>query len=323
MTEDRRNTQPFLVIVVPCYNESEVIEQTTSVLNQKIVDLVSAGTIGSNSRILYVDDGSHDDTWEKINVLSRAYSTVSGVKFAHNRGHQNAVYAGMMEAYKSGCDAAISLDADLQDDPNAIDEMVEKYRAGSEIVYGVRNNRDTDTAFKRGTANAFYSVMSWLGTNTIPNHADFRLLGRAALNALGQYSEENLFLRGVVPDLGFASSKVYYKRSERQAGESKYPLGKMISFALEGITSFSVKPIRLIITLGVVSFFVSIFALIYTIVSVVQGDAVAGWGSIMVSIWLLGSALLIALGIVGEYIGKIYTEVKRRPRYIIEERIGL
>ncbi|OTA25678.1 glycosyltransferase [Alloscardovia macacae] len=318
--------KPALAIVVPCFNESEVLERTAEVLAEKVRVLVGSGSISEKSRILFVDDGSRDDTWEKIVrlVSEEPESTVfSGIKFAHNRGHQNAVYAGLMEAYASGYDCAVSMDADLQDDPNAIDEMLREYKTGAEIVYGVRNNRDTDTAFKRGTAHAFYGLMSALGTHTIPDHADFRLMGRCALAALGEYEESNLFLRGIVPDLGFTTAKVYYKRAERQAGQSKYPLGKMIGFALEGITSFSVKPIRLIMVLGGVSFVLAVAALIYTLVSLAQGHAVAGWASIMASIWLLGSAFLVSLGIIGEYIGKIYVEVKNRPRYIVEKRVGM
>ncbi len=315
---------PCAYIVVPCYNESEVIDTTAQVLSAQIRELISQGLVSAQSKVLFVDDGSRDDTWQKITRLCSGETgdVLSGVKFAHNRGHQNAVYAGLMEALSHGCDCAISIDADLQDDPSVITDMIEKYRGGYEIVYGVRNNRDTDTAFKRGTAHAFYATMSWLGTNAIPDHADFRLMGKAALEALSQYHESNLFLRGIVPDLGFTSAKVYYKRAARQAGESKYPLGKMIGFALEGITSFSIKPIRLITLMGFVSFFISIIALIYTVASVIMGRAVVGWGSLMVSVWLLGSAILVSLGVVGEYIGKIYLEVKNRPRYIVEERVG-
>ncbi|OTA26283.1 glycosyltransferase [Alloscardovia macacae] len=332
---------PRLLLVVPCYNETEVLETTARVLGEKLHALTEAGQIQSSSRVLFVDDGSRDDTWEKITRLAGGAGSVeaaeggaedgaedsaepsvfSGLKFAHNRGHQNAVYAGMMEALAVGAHCAISLDADLQDDPNAIDEMVAQYRAGSEVVYGVRSSRATDTAFKRGTAHAFYGLMSALGTHTIPDHADFRLLGRAALTALAQYGESNLFLRGIVPDLGFRSSKVFYERAERQAGESKYPLGKMVAFALDGITSFSVTPIRMIFWLGGASFLVALLAAVYTVVSVLGGAAVAGWGSIMLSLWLIGSAVLVSLGIVGEYIGKIYLEVKHRPRYIVEERV--
>ncbi|TCD54152.1 glycosyltransferase [Alloscardovia theropitheci] len=315
---------PYLVIVVPCYNESAVIEGTTHVLVHKIHELISSRKVSEHSAILYVDDGSRDDTWEKVGALRGIYGDViNGVKFAHNRGHQNAVYAGMMEAYENGCDCIVSMDADLQDDPQAIDEMIEKYCEGAQIVYGVRNNRDTDTVFKRETARAFYATMTWLGTNTIANHADFRLMGRGALEALSQYHESNLFLRGIVPDLGFKTERVYYKRAERQAGESKYPLGKMIKFALEGITSFSVKPIRFIMLVGAAAFVISMLMLVYIFVSVLRGHAVSGWGSIMASMWLLGGAILMALGIVGEYVGKIYLEVKHRPRYIIEERLGM
>lgn len=322
MAEYNRKALPEVVIVVPCYNESEVIETTTDILYAKIGSLIAGRQISESSYILYVDDGSKDDAWQKIEKLCHTYAgKVHGIKFAHNRGHQNAVYAGLMHAYDKGCDAAISIDADLQDDPNAIEDMIRNYHSGDEIVYGVRDNRDTDTAFKRNTAGAFYKLMSLLGTDMVPNHADFRLLGRKALEALGSYSESNLFLRGIVPDLGFKTSSVFYKRAERMAGESKYPLGKMITFAFEGITSFSVKPMRLIMLLGFFACFISGVVTIYTLVSVLSGHAVAGWGSIMISIWFLGGSILVSLGIVGEYVGKIYTEVKHRPRYIIEKTI--
>lgn len=324
MEKEKQNIAPICVIVVPCFNESEVIDESARVLVSKIAQLRNKKKIHARSRVLFVDDGSRDDTWEKVKTLEKTYKhDIAGIKFAHNKGHQNAVYAGLMQAKDFGCDCAISIDADLQDDAEAIESMIDAYNEGVDIVYGVRNNRDTDTAFKRGTAHMFYRMMSWLGTQTIPDHADFRLMSAPVISALSQYQESNLFLRGLVPDLGFNSARVFYKRAARQAGESKYPLGKMIAFALEGVTSFSVKPIRLISCLGVLSFFVSIIALIYTITSVFEGKAVAGWGSIMASVWLLGSCILFALGILGEYIGKIYTEVKHRPRYIIEEQIGL
>lgn len=314
---------PVLSIVVPCYNEEPVLEETASVLAAKINDLVQAGSIQPSSFVLFVDDGSKDRTWaiaERLHASSPGL--YRGVKFAHNRGHQNAVYAGLMEAWRTfHCDAAISMDADLQDDPNAIDAMVESYRRGSEIVFGVRNNRDTDTVFKRGTAEAFYSLMRWMGTDTIPDHADYRLMSRVAIDALSQYGEVNLFLRGIVPSLGFTTDKVYYKRGVRMAGESKYPLSKMLSFAMEGITSFSVKPLRMITTTGMLSVFIGVIMLIYTIVSVCIGHAVSGWGSLMCSLWIIGGLILVSLGVVGEYIGRIYLEVKARPRYIIEKEL--
>ncbi|WP_018142530.1 glycosyltransferase family 2 protein [Alloscardovia criceti] len=322
MTDGFARDIPTLAIVVPCYNEEEVIDHTSHVLKTKISHLIHEQLIRDDSYILFVDDGSRDKTWEKIEQLhSTDVQTFHGLKFAHNRGHQNAVYAGLMDSLDQRCDVAVSMDADLQDDPNAIDDMVREYLHGAEIVYGVRDNRETDTAFKRTTAEAFYNVMSWLGTDTIPNHADFRLMSAKAIQGLSEYRESNLFLRGIVPDLGFKSAQVFYKRGIREAGESKYPLSKMISFAFEGITSFSVKPMKFIIGMGVTSVFVGLAALLYTVTSVFSGHAVAGWGSMMVSLWILGGCILLSLGIVGEYIGKIYLEVKDRPRYIVEERI--
>ncbi|RSX53352.1 glycosyltransferase [Bifidobacterium dolichotidis] len=313
---------PFLVIVVPCYNEQEVLPQSSAVLCNKVESLIAAHQIADKSCIMFVDDGSKDRTWSIITELHHQNAAIfHGVKLAHNKGHQNALLAGMTHAYDVGADAIVSLDADLQDDPNAIDTMIEDYRQGAEIVYGVRDNRDSDTAFKRGTAVMFYKVMTALGTETIPNHADYRLMSRKALTALLQYREENLFLRGIVPSLGFPSDKAYYKRGVRQAGESKYPLHKMVSFAVEGITSFSTKPLQIITGLGIGSIIIGIGMLIYTIISVHQGNAVAGWGSVMCSLWFLGGVILLALAVIGEYIAKIYTEVKHRPRFIIETTI--
>ena len=318
-----------LCVVVPCYNEEEVLPETCRRLAAKLTALVAVGTISPASRVLFVDDGSRDRTWE---LICQAHDNptafdakcepgmLGGIRFAHNQGHQNALYAGLMEALRRGFDAAVSLDADLQDDIDAIDEMVAKHLAGAEIVYGVRDSRETDTAFKRTTALAFYRVMAMLGVETVSNHADYRLMGRRALSALSQYQEVNLFLRGIVPALGFKTDAVYYARAERFAGESKYPLGKMISFALEGITSFSVKPIRWVTVLGLISLLVSAGMLVYTLVSVIQGHVVAGWSSLMISIWLVGGLTMVSLGIVGEYVGRIYLESKHRPRYIIAER---
>lgn len=310
---------PRIVFVLPCYNEEAALQVTASVLREKLETLIGRGAIAADSSALFVDDGSADGTWNVIEALHAASpQAFHGVKLAHNKGHQNALFAGLMHALEMEADAAISMDADLQDDPNAVDEMIDRFRAGAEIVYGVRNSRDTDTAFKRGTAHAFYSVMKWMGTETIPDHADYRLMGAAALRALSQYGEENLFLRGIVPSLGFSNDKVYYQRGTRVAGESKYPLKKMIAFAIEGITSFSVKPLAIITGLGVLSVFVGLVMLIYTLVSVFSGHSVAGWGSMMCSLWLLGGLILVSLGVIGEYVGKIYMEVKHRPRYIVE-----
>lgn len=316
------STQPKLAIVVPCYNEEAVLEITAGVLLEKINSLIAKGIITEQSHVLFVDDGSRDDTWRLIEQLhEQEPNTFHGVKLAHNKGHQNALFAGLMTAREAKVDCAVSMDADLQDDPNAIDKMLEEYKQGAQIVYGVRDNRETDTAFKRGTARAFYKLMSAMGTETIPDHADFRLMSLCALDALSQYREVNLFLRGIVPSLGFKTAKVFYKRGTRAAGESKYPLKKMISFALDGITSFSKKPLSIITGMGMASVIIGIVMFIYTLVSVFSGHSVAGWGSIMCSIWILGGMLLTSLGVVGTYIGKIYEEVKDRPRYILEKKI--
>ncbi|MCB4915016.1 glycosyltransferase family 2 protein [Bifidobacterium pseudocatenulatum] len=313
---------PIIYFVLPCYNEVEGLEHTAEVLHQKISQLVAASKISEQSRILFVDDGSKDGTWELIEKLHNMNGSLfGGVKLAHNRGHQNALYAGLMEAYKAGCDAAISMDADLQDDVNAADEMIKQFSEHHcEIVYGVRSSREKDTWFKRNTAELFYSIFAWMGAETVPNHADYRLMGRASLEALSEYNEVNLFLRGIVPTLGFKTGKVYYERGVRKAGESKYPLKKMIAFAIEGITSFSTKPLKLVTSIGVLSILVGLAMLVYVIASVFTNHAVVGWGSMMCSLWLIGGFLMLSLGIVGEYVGKIYLESKRRPRYCIETK---
>lgn len=311
--------EPTLAFVIPCFNEEAALHMTADVLKKKMIQLENSQAVARDSFVIFVDDGSHDKTWDVITSLhEKDPSLFRGVKLARNRGHQNALFAGLMHALSMNVDAVVSMDADLQDDPNAVDDMVQEYLRGAEIVYGVRDNRETDTAFKRGTAHAFYSLMKWLGTETVPDHADYRLMSRAALQALSQYKESNLFLRGLVPSLGFKTAKVYYKRGTRVAGESKYPLKKMVSFAIEGVTSFSTKPLTMITGLGLFSVFVGIVMLIYTLVSVFSGHAVAGWGSMMCSLWILGGFILLALGIIGEYIAKIYLEVKARPRYIVE-----
>lgn len=313
---------PFLVMVVPCYNEEAVLPESSHIMCQKIDELVDAGDIREDSCIMFVDDGSKDATWSIIDKLHQEKPVrFHGAKLAHNKGHQNALLAGMTHAYDIGADVIVSMDADLQDDPNAINEMVNDYREGAEIVYGVRDNRDTDTAFKRGTAEMFYKVMNALGTETVPDHADYRLMSRKALTALLEYQEENLFLRGIVPSIGMNNAKVYYKRGTRQAGESKYPLHKMVSFAMEGITSFSTKPLTMITGLGMTVTLIGIIMVIYAIVEVCQGRSVAGWGSLMASLWFIGGFILVALGVIGEYIAKIYQEVKHRPRFIIEETL--
>ena len=311
--------EPTLAFVIPCFNEEAALHMTADVLKKKMIQLENSQAVARDSFVIFVDDGSHDKTWDVITSLhEKDPSLFRGVKLAHVRGHQNALFAGLMHALSMNVDAVVSMDADLQDDPNAVDDMVQEYLRGAEIVYGVRDNRETDTAFKRGTAHAFYSLMKWLGTETVPDHADYRLMSRAALQALSQYKESNLFLRGLVPSLGFKTAKVYYKRGTRVAGESKYPLKKMVSFAIEGVTSFSTKPLTMITGLGLFSVFVGIVMLIYTLISVFSGHAVAGWGSMMCSLWILGGFILLALGIIGEYIAKIYLEVKARPRYIVE-----
>ena len=307
-----------LYLVVPCYNEQEVLPLTNSILTKKMQDLIERERISKESRILYVDDGSRDTTWQLISSYHDENELVCGVKLAHNRGHQNALLAGLMTA-KDYADAAISLDADLQDDVGAIEQFIDKFIEGKDIVYGVRSTRATDTKFKRGTAHAFYKVMNFMGADTLEDHADYRLMSKRALEGLAQFKEVNLFLRGIVPMIGYETDVVYYERHERFAGESKYPLKKMISFAVDGITSCSVKPIRMITTLGMVVFSVSIIMLIYCLVVWILGKTVAGWTSIVISLWGIGGLILLSLGTIGEYVGKIYMEVKERPRFIIEK----
>lgn len=308
----------ILYVVVPCYNEQEVLSETSKRLKEKYNTLIQNGKIDEKSRIVFVNDGSKDNTWNIIKELHRQDNVFSGINLSRNRGHQNALLAGLMTV-KEYADVVISMDADLQDDINAIDEMLEKYQAGSDIVYGVRSKRATDTFFKRFTAESFYKIMNWLGANTVYNHADYRLMSKRALEALSEFKEVNLFLRGMVPMIGYQTDVVYYERSERFAGESKYPLKKMIQFAVEGITSLSTKPIRLIMNLGVFIFLFSFVILIYSLVRHFMGHTVAGWTTIIVSIWAIGGLILLSLGIIGEYIGKIYLESKERPRYIIDE----
>ena len=311
---------PVLYLVIPCYNEEAVLPETTKRLTEKMHTMIRAEQVDPESRILYVDDGSKDKTWAIISEYAEAIPYVDGVKLAHNRGHQNALLAGLMTAMPL-CDCAISMDADLQDDINVIDRFVEKYMEGCDVVYGVRNKRETDTFFKRTTAEGFYKFMKILGVDVVFNHADYRLMSRRALEGLSEYKEVNLFLRGIVPLIGFKSDYVYYDRTERFAGESKYPLKKMISFALDGITSFSVKPLKLISNLGILISVLSIFGLLYALISHLCGVTVAGWTAIVASIWLLGGLQMLCLGVVGGYIGKIYSEVKRRPRFLIETHL--
>lgn len=306
-----------LYVVVPCYNEEEVLPETSKRLSAKMDALEAAGRISPDSRVLFVDDGSKDRTWQLISELHQQNQRFGGVKLSRNRGHQNALLAGLMTA-KSLCDAAISMDADLQDDIDAIDRMLDAYDNGYEVVYGVRSSRKTDTFFKRATAQGFYKFMKFMGVDIVYNHADYRLMSRRALEGLEKFDEVNLFLRGIVPLIGYKSTTVEYERSERFAGESKYPLKKMLAFAFDGITSFSVKPIRWVTVLGFLIFMLSVLALIYILVVKLLGYAVAGWSATVASIWLLGGIQLLCMGVVGEYIGKIYIEVKSRPRYLIE-----
>ena len=308
----------ILYVVVPCYNEQEVLAETSKRLREKFQTLIGSGKIDEKSRIVFVNDGSKDNTWKIIEELHRQDNLFSGINLSRNRGHQNALLAGLMTV-KDCADVAISIDADLQDDINAMDEMLDKYYGGCDVVYGVRSKRATDTFFKRFTAESFYKMMNAMGANTVYNHADYRLMSKRALEGLAEFKEVNLFLRGMVPMIGYPSDVVYYERSERFAGESKYPLKKMISFAIEGITSLSTKPIKMITNLGVFIFLFSFVILIYSLIRHFSGDTVAGWTTIIVSVWAIGGLILLSLGIIGEYIGKIYLESKERPRYIVEQ----
>lgn len=307
-----------LYLVIPCYNEEEVLPETAKRLKDKLSSLVQAGKIHPDSRIVFVNDGSRDKTWEIIQELHGEDIVFSGINLSRNRGHQNALLAGLMTV-KDHADMVISMDADLQDDINAVDAMVDKYLDGFDIVYGVRSSRDKDTFFKKATAEGFYKLMNVMGANTVFNHADYRLMSRRALDGLAEFGEVNLFLRGVVPMIGYPCDIVYYERGERFAGKSKYPFGKMLSFAIEGITSLSTKPIRMITGLGFFIFIVSIGMLIYSIVRHFMGATIVGWTTLMVSVWAIGGLILLSLGVVGEYIGKIYLETKARPRFLIEQ----
>lgn len=308
----------ILYLVIPCYNEEEVLPETSARLKVKINELIDKGKIDQKSRIIFVNDGSNDRTWDIINKFHEKDKLFGGINLSRNRGHQNALLAGLMTV-KDHADMVISMDADLQDDINAIDEMVDKYLGGVDIVYGVRSSRQTDSFLKKTTAESFYKIMNAMGANTVFNHADYRLMSKRALEGLSQYGEVNLFLRGIVPMIGYPTDVVYYERGERFAGESKYPLGKMLSFATEGITSFSTKPIRMITVLGFFIFLVSIGMLIYSLIRHFMGATIVGWTTLMVSLWAIGGLILLSLGVVGEYIGKIYLETKARPRYMIEQ----
>ena len=310
-----------LYLVIPCYNEEEVLPETSSQLKKKIVSLMAKGKISAQSRIVFVNDGSKDKTWEIISKLHEEDKIFQGIKLSRNKGHQNALLCGLMTV-KDHCDMTISLDADLQDDINAIDEMVDKYYEGCDVVYGVRSARDTDTFFKKFTAEGFYKVMKMMGADVVFNHADYRLMSRRALDGLQSFKEVNLFLRGVVPMIGYKSDSVYYERKERFAGESKYPPKKMLAFAWEGITSLSTKPIKMISMLGGLIFIISIIMLIYSVVRHFMGATEIGWTSTIVSIWAIGGLQLLAIGIIGEYIGKVYLETKERPKFIVEKYLS-
>ena len=312
--------EEILYIVVPCYNEEEVLPETSRRLKEKLEALMAAGAISRESRVLFVNDGSKDRTWQIIEELHQSCPIFSGVDLTRNRGHQNALLAGLMTA-KDRCDMAISMDADLQDDIDAVDAMVEQYHAGCDIVYGVRSSRKKDTFFKRFTAEGFYRLMNAMGAETVFNHADYRLMSKRALEGLAQFREVNLFLRGIVPMIGYRTGTVEYERGERFAGESKYPLKKMLSFAMEGITSLSVKPIRFITGLGFLVFVISILMLIWSIVRWAMGETILGWASLICSVWAIGGLILLSLGVIGEYIGKIYLETKERPRFLIREML--
>lgn len=307
-----------LFVVLPCYNEEEVLGETSKRLLELYGKMISEGTVSPESKIVFVDDGSRDRTWEIISGLCEQNNIYRGVKLAHNAGHQNALLGGLMTV-KDECDCAVSIDADLQDDINVIPEMVKKFDNGCDVVYGVRSERKTDSFFKRTTAQGFYKFMAMMGVDVVYNHADYRLMSRRALNDLESFKEVNLFLRGLVPLIGYKSDSVYYERAERFAGESKYPLKKMLSFAFDGITSFSVKPIKVLWSMGLIVCVAAVIAAIYTLVSKFFGYTSDGWASLMCSIWFLGGVQLVSIGIIGEYIGKIYKESKARPRYIIEE----
>ena len=309
----------ILYIIIPCYNEETVLPITSKMFLDKLTSLIQSNTISNSSRILFVNDGSKDKTWEIICNLAKQDEHFIGISQSRNRGHQNAVLAGLMEA-KDKCDITISIDCDGQDDINAMDEMVEQYKQGCEIVYGVRSKRDTDTFFKRFTAEGFYKLLNWMGAKVVYNHADYRLVSSRVLKEFANFKEVNLFLRGMFPLVGFKSTSVYYERHERIAGESHYPLTKMLSLAFDGITSLSIKPIRIITALGTVIAGLSFLGVIWSIVMRFMGNVVAGWSSMTCIICLIGGVQLVCLGILGEYIGKIYMEVKHRPRYIISER---
>lgn len=308
----------ILYVVIPCYNEEEVLNETTKRLKEKLNDLIDKKIISKESRVLYVNDGSKDNTWELIKEINNKEELFTGISLSRNRGHQNALVAGLLTA-KEYADIVISMDADLQDDINAIDEMLEKYYNGFDIVYGVRSSRKKDTFFKKVTAESFYKFMKLMGVDIVFNHADYRLTSKKVLEQFSNYREVNLFLRGIFPLIGYKTDIVYYERQERFAGKSKYPLKKMLNFAWDGITSFSIKPLRFICSLGFIILFISIIIMIYSLIRKVSGNTIDGWTFLNISIWFIGGLQMISLGIIGEYVGKMYNETKARPRYIISE----
>ena len=308
----------ILAIVVPCYNEEEVFEKTNRILLEVLDGLKNGGKISPQSFLLFVNDGSNDRTWDLIKSAYEANANVRGLSLAGNKGHQNALFAGLMYA-RENADVSVSIDADLQDDVEAIEKMIDEYNNGCDIVYGVRSSREKDSAFKRGTAQAFYKLMNAMGAKTVYNHADFRLMSKRVLDELSLYGETHLFLRGIAPELGFRTATVAYARKEREAGVSKYPLKKMISFAFDGITSFSMKPLTMILYLGIAAIIFSFVIIIYALVRHFSGETVTGWTSMFASIWFIGGVQLAALGIVGQYVGKTFIEAKKRPRYFVSE----
>lgn len=309
-----------LFVVIPCYNEEEVLHETTKRLKEKLNKLIKDEVISKDSRVMYVNDGSKDKTWEIIKEISESEEHFTGITLSRNRGHQNALVAGLLTA-REYADVVISMDADLQDDINAIDGMLEKYNEGCDIVYGVRSSRKKDSFFKKFTAEGFYKFMSLMGVDIVFNHADYRLTSKRVLDNFANFKEVNLFLRGMFPLIGYKSDKVYYERAERFAGESKYPLKKMLNFAWDGITSFSVKPLRFICILGFIILFVSVLIMIYSLVQKIIGNTVDGWTFLNISIWFIGGLQMLSLGVVGEYVGKMYNETKARPRYIVSENL--
>ena len=309
-----------LYVVIPCYNEEEVLEETTKQLKKKMEKLIKDKKISGKSKVMYVNDGSKDNTWSLIKKINEKEALFTGITLSRNRGHQNALLAGLMTA-KKYADVVISMDADLQDDINAMDEMIEKYNNGKDIVYGVRSSRKKDTWFKKTTAQGFYKFMKMMGVDVVYNHADYRLTSKRVLDEFENFKEVNLFLRGMFPLVGYSSDVVYYERNERFAGESKYPLKKMLNFAWDGITSFSVKPIRLVLNLGILIFAISLLGLLYCLIVKLCGKAVTGWTFVVGSIWLVAGIQMLSIGIIGEYIGKIYSETKARPRFIVSENL--